>query len=154
MLFSTFSQIFFWIFLLTNLAIIVGSASGAYRKLRAAESRKSVLLRIAAAALLWTAADHGHSSKYGPAKCRAIRPDGHGQQVDCNTKLPVLCTQSAPASNFTFADTSRTYQISQRTGSQSLVGYRDFYNFRFMGVRFALEPERCVYDGWIMGRMD
>ena len=58
----------------------------------------------------------------------------------------MLCSQSAPASNITFADTSAPFQVAQKVGSQILVGFRDFLTFRFLGVRFAQEPERFTYS--------
>ncbi|KAK4560329.1 hypothetical protein LTR86_005525 [Recurvomyces mirabilis] len=73
-------------------------------------------------------------------------PSGDVQSVDCNTALPALCSQSAPASNSTYADTTAPYQVVQNTGSQSLLGYRDFLTFHFLGVRFALEPKRFTYS--------
>lgn len=72
--------------------------------------------------------------------------NGQIHQVSCKEKLPSLCSQTAPASNITYADNSPPYQISQSVGSQILVGYRDFLTFRFMGVRFAAEPERFTYS--------
>lgn len=73
-------------------------------------------------------------------------------KVGCTTKLPALCTQSAPASNITYADTSASFQIAQKVGSQTLVGYRDFLTFRFLGVRFAEEPERFTYSTLYNGK--
>ncbi|KAK0355718.1 hypothetical protein LTR59_011085 [Friedmanniomyces endolithicus] len=73
-------------------------------------------------------------------------PNGNFQPVRCDQMLPVLCTQSAPASSPSFANTSATYQVEQVTGSQSLIGYRDFLTFQFRGVRFAQEPERFTYS--------
>ncbi|KAK5133863.1 hypothetical protein LTR08_007194 [Meristemomyces frigidus] len=82
---------------------------------------------------------HGHS-------CQAMDVGGTAHEVDCREQLPVLCSQSAPASNITFADTSAPFQVAQSLGSQTLVGFRDFLTFRFMGVRFAKEPERFTYS--------
>jgi hypothetical protein len=80
-----------------------------------------------------------HSS---PQQCEAMLPTGNSGGASCDLKLPALCTQSAPASTPSFANTSAAYQVEQRTGSQSLIGYRDFLTFQFRGVRFAQEPER------------
>ena len=98
--------------------------------------------RVASEQLFWTADDSGHAWRHGRAHCLAMYPSGETNRVHCNTLLPALCTQTAPGSNATFADTSQTYQIVQSTGSQSLIGYRDFFTFHFSGVRFALEPKR------------
>lgn len=78
--------------------------------------------------------------------CQALDVNGNLHQVSCSEKLPTLCSQTAPASNITFANTSALYQVAQTVGAQTLVGYRDFLTFRFMGVRFAAEPERFTYS--------
>lgn len=69
-------------------------------------------------------------------------PSGDCQQANHDQQLAALCTQSAPGSNATYSDTSAAYRIEQKTGGQSLIGYRDFLTFQFHGVRFAQEPER------------
>lgn len=78
--------------------------------------------------------------------CDALSVTGNVLQVSCYKLLPALCTQSAPASNITYANTSTPYQVAQQVGNQTLVGYRDFLTFRFLGVRFAAEPERFTYS--------
>lgn len=69
----------------------------------------------------------------------------------CNKTLPIICTQSAPVSNSTSNDMSTRYQVTQKVGAQSLTGYRDLFSWKFLGVRFALQPERfrysTLYDG-------
>ena len=85
---------------------------------------------IASGQLLWTAGK------------TAISPTGDSQKVNGNQALPALCTQGAPASNATYIDTSATYRIEQKTGDQTLIGFRDSLTFQFHGVRFAQEPER------------
>lgn len=71
-------------------------------------------------------------------------PRGEYSQVNCDEELPALCTQSAPASSPTFATNSTAYQIETSSGSQALIGYRDFLTFQFRGVRFAPAPEAYV----------
>ncbi|KAK6400968.1 hypothetical protein LTR95_019245, partial [Oleoguttula sp. CCFEE 5521] len=66
-------------------------------------------------------------------QCQALRTNGEYCPVDCRAKQPVLCTQTAPASNITYAETAATYQIAQKVGSQTLIGFRDFLTFRFLG---------------------
>lgn len=43
------------------------------------------------------------------------------------------------------------YQVTIPMGSQSVTGVRDFYTFRFLGIRFASQPQRyafsSVFDG-------
>jgi hypothetical protein len=75
---------------------------------------------------------------------------GACHSVSCAKQLPALCTQSAPASNSTLADTSTPFRIAQPVGEQTLVGYRDFYTFRFLGVQFAQEPERFTFSSPFM----
>jgi carboxylesterase type B len=41
-------------------------------------------------------------------------------------------------------------QVAQQVGSQTLIGFRDFLTFRFMGVRFAPEPERFTYSNVLL----
>ncbi|KAH0432915.1 alpha/beta-hydrolase, partial [Aureobasidium melanogenum] len=114
--------------------------------------------RLASDQLMWITQSHSASqSKHsespahpGPPhqapQCQAMDVDGQIHQVSCREKLPSLCSQTAPASNITYADNSPAYQISQPVGSQKLIGYRDFLTFRFMGIRFAAEPERFTYS--------
>lgn len=93
--------------------------------------------------LFWVASDR--------KGCRAIDAQGKTKVVSCSQKLPALCTQSAPIPSATFTNTSARFQVAQNVGKQTLTGYRDFYNWRFFGVRFAPQPERfgysTVYDG-------
>lgn len=95
--------------------------------------------------LFWIGSQAQTLSRRAP-ECHAIDISGKIHQVPCAEKLPTLCTQKAAASNITFADTTASFQVAQRVGSQILVGYRDFLTFRFMGVRFAAEPERFTYS--------
>jgi hypothetical protein len=95
--------------------------------------------------LFWIG-QQGHTKSRRTSACEAIDVDGKVYQIGCNEWLPALCTQSAPASNITFANTTTPFQVAQPVGSQTLIGYRDFLTFRFMGVRFAKEPERFTYS--------
>ncbi|KAH9923672.1 Alpha/Beta hydrolase protein [Fomitopsis serialis] len=60
--------------------------------------------------------------------------------ADLSARLPVLCTNSAPLtrSNIT-ADTSRQIQLSTPAAG-TLVGYRDKFSFRFLGIKYAEPP--------------
>lgn len=78
--------------------------------------------------------------------CQAMAPNGSMFAVDCNQNLPVLCTNTAPASNISYANTAAPYQIQQTVGNQALIGFRDFLTFRFLGIRFAAEPARFTYS--------
>lgn len=59
---------------------------------------------------------------------------------DLSTRLPVLCTNSAPLtrSNVT-ADTSRQIVLTT-PGAGTLVGYRDKFSWRFLGIKYAEPP--------------
>lgn len=102
--------------------------------------------RLAANQLFWAGSTGINTRHRRRDSCQALRIDGNTHDCNCQDLLPVLCTQSAPASNDTYADTSTAQRIAQDVGSQTLVGYRDFFTFRFMGVRFAQEPERFTYS--------
>ena len=78
--------------------------------------------------------------------CRAIDSAGVATTVSCNQQLPFLCTQSAPFSNSTYADNSVDWQIEVQSDNQAITGYRDRATFRFLGVRYAEQPERFTYS--------
>ena len=79
-------------------------------------------------------------------ECRATDAKGRISQVNCASKLPALCTQTAPYSTPTSANTSESFQISQKIGNQTLTGFRDALSWRFLGVRYAPEPKRWTYS--------
>jgi hypothetical protein len=83
--------------------------------------------------------------------CLAITYQGISSDVDCEKELPILCTQTAPVSNWTSVDTSAKFQITQQVGSRSLTGYRDFYTWKFIGVRYAAKPKRFTYSSLYTG---
>ncbi|KUJ11597.1 alpha/beta-hydrolase, partial [Mollisia scopiformis] len=83
--------------------------------------------------------------------CRAINYLGSVSNVDCGRELPALCSQSAPVSNSTFTNTSATFQIAQQVGAVSITGYRDFYTWKFFGIRYAAKPERFTYSSVFAG---
>ena len=66
--------------------------------------------------------------------------------MKCTTKLPALCTQSAPVSTWNFSDVSTTWHITHQVGRQSFTGYRDFYAWKFFGIRYAAQPERFAHS--------
>ena len=101
--------------------------------------------------LFWIESDAEQSFK-STAFCSAMNIDGNVQQVACANELPALCSHSAPASNITYSDTSAKFQIEQTVGSQTLVGYRDFLTFCYLGIRFAQEPEKFTYSSIYHGK--
>ena len=101
--------------------------------------------RLSSSQLLWVG-PYNQNSSQNATTCPAIDATGKLQYTKCLDKLPALCSQSVPASNITYADTSANFQVAQKVGSQTLVGYRDFLTFRYLGIRFAQEPERFTYS--------
>jgi hypothetical protein len=95
--------------------------------------------------LYWVASKTSGSHQWR-RQCTAMDSHGRCHTLNCNARLPALCTQTAPASNSGQEDTSAPFRIAQAVGKQVLVGYRDFYTFHFSGVRFANEPERFAYS--------
>lgn len=85
-----------------------------------------------------------HVSGKGPhGSCRSIDPSsGHVQSVDCKTKLPALCTQSAPLSYVNNTDTSASKQTQVPSGKAMYTGWRDKLSFRFLGIKYASYPQR------------
>lgn len=67
---------------------------------------------------------------------------GEYQSVACNTKLPALCTQSAPLSYANITDTSPRRQTRVSSGKAVYRGWRDKLSFRFLGIRYGSYPER------------
>jgi carboxylesterase type B len=98
--------------------------------------------------LFWVGTKRLHSEK---TSCQAVDISGNFHEMDCQSKLQTLCTQSAPVSNLTFANNSATYQITHQVGNTSLTGFRDFYTWKFLGVRYAPKPVRfepsSIFDG-------
>ncbi|KAI1804417.1 cholinesterase [Daldinia bambusicola] len=82
---------------------------------------------------------------------QAIDIDGHVVQANPDTKLPVLCSQSAPFSNVTFQDTQEKWQVTVKSNNESLTGYRDRVSFRFLGIRYAPQPKRFTYSESYVG---
>lgn len=77
---------------------------------------------------------------------RAIDRTGRVSWPAIASRLPVICTQTAPFSNETFKDTSDNWQVTVRSNGEYLTGFRDRYSFRFLGVRYAPQPERWTYS--------
>jgi hypothetical protein len=55
-------------------------------------------------------------------KASTIDTNGHINTASANTRLPVLCTQSAPHSNKTFQDTNSQWQVSVHSNNEYLTG--------------------------------
>jgi hypothetical protein len=75
--------------------------------------------------------------------CKSIDlPSGKQQSVDCNTKLPALCTQSAHLSYVNITDTSPERQTRVLSGKAVYTGWRDKLSFRFLGIQYGSFSQR------------
>ncbi|KAK8255577.1 Alpha/Beta hydrolase protein [Phyllosticta capitalensis] len=83
--------------------------------------------------------------------CRAIGQDGIIHELDCSTQLPALCSNSAGLTVANASDTASQWQTSVTTGNLTLTGYRDKHSFRFLGIRYAAQPERFTYSSLYSG---
>ncbi|KAK8090143.1 hypothetical protein PG997_005104 [Apiospora hydei] len=77
---------------------------------------------------------------------RAINVDGEVSASDSASKLPVLCTQTAPFSSETHQDTSGRWHVTVHSNNEVLTGFRDRYSFRFLGIRYAPKPKRFTHS--------
>ncbi|KAG4430270.1 hypothetical protein IFR05_014249 [Cadophora sp. M221] len=77
---------------------------------------------------------------------RVLTGKGKVKKASGSSKLPVLCTQTAPFSNATYKDNSERWQISIKSGNGIVTGFRDRLTFKFLGVRFAAQPKRFTYS--------
>lgn len=83
------------------------------------------------------------SGKDSHGSCKSIdSSSGHVQSVACKTKLPALCTQSAPLSYVNKTDTSVASQTQVTGGKAVYTGWRDKLSFRFLGIKYGSFPQR------------
>ena len=78
--------------------------------------------------------------------CRGIDTTGRTYDVDCSSQVPTLCTQSAPVSNSSFANSSAAWRVTQFVGQTQLTGYRDLATWKFRGLRYADKADRFTYS--------
>ncbi|KAK5690139.1 hypothetical protein LTR17_026038 [Elasticomyces elasticus] len=78
--------------------------------------------------------------------CLDFKPTPYG-----NRRSPVLCTQSANASQPTIALATSQNEITIPAGGNKYVGYRNLKSWRFSGIPYADQPQRwrhsSVYSG-------
>ncbi|KAL8392183.1 hypothetical protein RB595_002390 [Gaeumannomyces hyphopodioides] len=78
--------------------------------------------------------------------CRAIDAAGVVSEVDCagaSARLPALCTQSAPVLDYQSNNNHTEFVVNQAAGGGLVYkGFRDFFVWKFRGVRFAATPTR------------
>ncbi|KAF8999155.1 Alpha/Beta hydrolase protein [Cyathus striatus] len=78
--------------------------------------------------------------------CSAISLLGGVQRVNCNLRLPALCSQSAPFRPNTQTDLSPQFQLQVQSKKLTLLGTRDHLSFRFIGIPYADPFERFTYS--------
>ncbi|KAK0854822.1 hypothetical protein LTS02_011336 [Friedmanniomyces endolithicus] len=66
-------------------------------------------------------------------------------------RLPVLCTQSANASQPTTAVATTQNEITVPAGGNEFIGYRNLKSWRFSGIPYADEPQRWHYSSVYSG---
>ncbi|KAI9050625.1 hypothetical protein LZ554_005784 [Drepanopeziza brunnea f. sp. 'monogermtubi'] len=80
------------------------------------------------------------------SEARAVTGNGQLAVASPDSLLPALCTQSAPFSDISSQDTSSRWQVTVHANNEYITGFRDSLSFRFLGVRFAPQPERFTYS--------
>ncbi|KAL2132246.1 hypothetical protein VTI74DRAFT_4041 [Chaetomium olivicolor] len=80
------------------------------------------------------------------SNCQAIDAQGKTYHIDCQKKLPTLCTQTAPVSTTSVSNSTAEYQVQQTVGKKLLTGFRDFHVWKFRGIRYADKPARFTYS--------
>ncbi|KAK0732802.1 Alpha/Beta hydrolase protein [Apiosordaria backusii] len=91
------------------------------------------------------------SSRYWIAGRKTIDVDGDVDSTKSRDEFAGLCTNKAPFSNETFQDTSSKWQVSVDVNNQTLTGFRDRLSFRFLGVRYAPQPQKFTYSTLFQG---
>ncbi|TKA82016.1 hypothetical protein B0A55_01726 [Friedmanniomyces simplex] len=78
--------------------------------------------------------------------CLDFKPLPYG-----NARLPVLCTQSANASQPTNAVATSQNEITVPAGGNDYIGYRNLKSWRFSGIPYADQPQRWHYSSLYSG---
>jgi len=79
--------------------------------------------------------------------CLDFKPRAYG-----NPRLPVLCTQSANASQPQTSNATAQNEIVVPAGGNAYRGYRNLKSWRFSGIRYADPPERWQYSTLYSGK--
>lgn len=80
---------------------------------------------------------------------RAIDGYGHiwnNSNLSPHSRLPALCTQSAPFFNSSTQDARAQWQVTVHSNKEYITGFRDRLSFRFLGIRYAPQPKRFTYS--------
>ncbi|KAK4232043.1 putative cholinesterase [Podospora fimiseda] len=92
------------------------------------------------------------STQFWISQQKAINTSGHiTSPKPKKTTLQGLCTNTSPFSTPSFSDTSSKNQISLQVNNQTLTGFRDRLSFRFLGLRYAPQPQRFTYSTLFQG---
>ncbi|KAF4571495.1 type-B carboxylesterase/lipase family protein [Pleurotus pulmonarius] len=86
--------------------------------------------------------------------CQTVQVTNNGLRfaaAPCSSRLPAVCTQSAPFSNANSRDTSAQFQIVVNSRGKRFTGYRDFASFRFLGIPYANPPKRFEHSTLFSG---
>lgn len=78
--------------------------------------------------------------------CAGMNAAGEIYDVDCQSEISALCTQTAPLSTTSVSNNSMSWQVTQFVDQVQMTGYRDYHTFKFRGVRFAETPARFTYS--------
>jgi carboxylesterase type B len=87
-------------------------------------------------------------------KCQAMNVNGVFSHTQCSDRLPALCSNSAKVSNPDTDDSSERFHVTQKVGNYRMTGYRDYFVWKFRGVRFAHTPPRFAYSNVLDGNGD
>ncbi|KAK3295616.1 Alpha/Beta hydrolase protein [Chaetomium fimeti] len=96
----------------------------------------------------------GASSKFWVSGSDSKAVDVAGRYSDVNpskSRFRGLCTNTAPFSTQSSQDTDAKWQISLDVNNQTLTGFRDRLSFRFLGIRYAPQPQRFTYSSSFKG---
>ncbi|KAI1115119.1 cholinesterase, partial [Nemania sp. NC0429] len=82
---------------------------------------------------------------------RTIDISGRVSHAAKALKLPVLCMNSAPFSSATSQDIDERWRVTVHSNNEYITGFRDRLSFRFLGVRYAVQPKRFAYPRLYVG---
>ncbi|KAF9531081.1 cholinesterase [Crepidotus variabilis] len=78
--------------------------------------------------------------------CQTFSFEKGVQAASCSSKLPALCSQSAPYKVSSQTDPSPVYQVQVQSKKATYVGTRDHLSFRFIGIPYANPFKRYEYS--------
>ncbi|KAK0818597.1 hypothetical protein LTR75_002510 [Friedmanniomyces endolithicus] len=78
--------------------------------------------------------------------CKVITTSAQTFDMNCDARLPALCTNTAPLSGINYTDTSSRVQTQVASGNAMYTGFRDKVSFRFLGIQYGTYPQRFTYS--------